>query len=297
MAKILVTGATGFVGASLVKRLLNERNHDVHIVIRGSSDTWRLRDVWDQITQVHYASLDNRSEVESVMKQSKPEIVYHLATFGGFPGQTDQEMTVSMNLNGTIYLVDSALEHGVQQFINTGSSSEYGLKDLPMKESDSCNPLNLYGITKLAATNYCYMIGKQQNTMRLCTLRLFSPYGDLEDPNRLYPNIKSALVKQVSPRLSRPDSVRDFIPIEMVEKVYLNIIGLTYKNGDIINVGSGQQRTIAEFYEHVASQLNLLPIPPTWGAASPRNLEPKTWVADTEKLLELMPDVLNRGVD
>lgn len=295
MSKILVTGATGFVGASLVKKLINETPHEIHVVTRKNSDTWRLRDVWGQIKQVHYASLENRNEVERMMQQSAPDIVYHLATYGGFPGQTDQQMIVDMNVNGIMHLVESALKSGVKQFINTGSSSEYGLKDSPMKETDICNPLNLYGITKLAATNYCYMNAQQQSAMRLCTLRLFSPYGDLEDPNRLYPSIKNALLNRESPKLSRPDSVRDFIPIDIVEKIYLNIIRLPYKSGDIINVGSGQQLTIAEFYDHVASQLNVSPIPPTWGAAAPRNLEPRTWVANTEKLLDLMPDVLNHG--
>ncbi len=68
------------------------------------------------------------------------------------------------------------------------------LKNHPMKESDLCEPVNLYGVTKLAATNYCTMIGKTQN-YKVCTLRLFSPFGELEDSSRLYPSIVNSLKK------------------------------------------------------------------------------------------------------
>jgi nucleoside-diphosphate-sugar epimerase len=286
MQKILVTGATGFVGASLVKALIRNGEKEVYITARKSSEFWRIDDVTSHIRKIYYCSLDKRTEVFHLMEELKPDIIYHTATYGGFPNQTEPENIISSNLNVTINLLDAAIKYGVKQFINTGSSSEYGIKNHAMKETDLCEPVNLYGITKLAATNYCTMIGKTQK-YKVCTLRLFSPFGELEDSSRLYHSIISALNKNERPKLSRPDSVRDFIEIDKVLDVYLRIIKTEYEPGDIINVGSGKQITIHEFYNLIAKRMGKN-IEPIWGEASPRPNEPIKWEADISKLKSLM---------
>ena len=285
MRKILVTGATGFVGASLVKALIGSGGNEVNIVARKSSDLWRIEDVKSDIRKIHYCDLDNRVEVFQCIEQLKPDIIYHTAAYGGFPSQTEPDRIVSSNLNATIHLLDAAIANGVNQFINTGSSSEYGIKNEAMKETDICEPINLYGITKLAATNYCAMKGKEHN-YKVCTLRLFSPYGDLEDPSRLYPSIMTALRNNERPKLSRPHSVRDFIEINKVLDVYQGIVRKEYESGAIINVGSGAQKTIGQFYEEIASRMGKN-IEPIWGEAPPRSNEPIKWEANIDKLKSL----------
>lgn len=289
MQKILVTGATGFVGASLVKALIRNGENEVYATARKSSDFWRINDVTSHLSKIYYCNLDVRVEVVQLIEEIKPDIIYHTATYGGFPSQTESDKMISSNLNATVYLLDAAMTNGVQQFINTGSSSEYGVKPHSMKETELCEPVNMYGITKLAATNYCSMMGKARN-YKVCTLRLFSPFGELEDSSRLYPSIMHALKKNKSPKLSRPDSVRDFIEIDKVLDVYLRIIKTDYEPGDIINVGSGQQKTIDQFYRHIAAGLSSH-IEPIWGEAPPRPNEPIKWEADISKLNSLMNDL------
>lgn len=288
MQKILITGATGFVGASLVKALIRSGEKELYITARKNSDFWRIDEVTSHMRKIYYCNLDRRTEVFQLIEELKPDIIYHTATYGGFPDQTDSEKIISSNLNATIHLLDAAIINEVKQFINTGSSSEYGIKNLAMKETDLCEPVNLYGITKLAATNYCTMIGRSHN-YKVCTLRLFSPFGELEDSSRLYPSIISALNEDKKPKLSRPNSVRDFIEIDKVLDVYLKIIKIEYKPGDIINVGSGKQQTIEEFYKLIAKNMKKN-IEPIWGVAPPRSNEPKIWEADISKLKSLMND-------
>lgn len=282
MPKILVTGATGFVGASLVKALISYRENDLFITARKSSSFWRLDDIKAHIRKIYFCNLDDKSDVFKLIEDLRPDIIFHTATYGGFPNQTDPEQMINSNIHATIHLLDAAMKYGVGQFINTGSSSEYGIKSEPMKETDLCEPVNLYGITKLAATNYCTMQGKSQN-YKVCTLRLFSPFGELEDPSRLYPTIINALNKNEKPRLSRPNSVRDFIEIDKVIEVYTKITEVAYGPGDIINVGSGKQSTIEQFYNKVAEKTGKN-IEPIWGVAPPRSNEPERWEADISKL-------------
>jgi len=283
--KLLVTGATGFVGANLVRALLDVGGSEIFISARKSSNFWRLDNIKEKL-KIVYVDLADRDAVFEMINQIKPVIVYHVATYGGFPGQVDKEQIIRSNLMATINLLDASIEHSVIQFINTGSSSEYGIKNEPMHEDDVCEPINFYGVTKLAATNYCTMIGKTLN-YRVCTLRLFSPYGQFEDKARLYPSIISTLKRGEKPKLSKSDSVRDFIPIAQVITAYLKIIEADYESGTIINVGSGKQQTIAQFYKKIAALLNVN-IEPVWGQAQQRQFEPIKWEANICKLKSLI---------
>ncbi|MDB5053047.1 MAG: Nucleoside-diphosphate sugar epimerase [Bacilli bacterium] len=290
MKRILVTGATGFVGANVVKALSLKKDTELYVTARRTSDFRRLADVMPQIKEVCYIQLEDREQVFALLERVKPEIVYHIATYGGFPNQTDQIQILQTNLLATTHLLDAAIQYGATSFINTGSSSEYGIKSTPMKETDLCEPVNFYGITKLAATNYCTMQGKNSLT-KVCTLRLFSPYGELEDPTRLYASIVNSLLKNERPKLSRPHSVRDFIEIEKVVQVYEQIVDANFQSGDVINVGSGKQQTIQEFYNLIAKKMDKADIEPIWGEAPPRANEPEMWEADITKLKSLLPNL------
>lgn len=287
--KVLITGATGFVGANLARHMTARTDCKVHLLVRKHSDLWRIHDMKDRFSQIHFADLqESREAAAEVIKAVQPDIVYHTAAYGGFPNQTDKDTMVRVNLLATMYLLDAAVEEKVPCFIHTGSSSEYGIKDAPMREEDVCKPVNFYGITKLAATNYCAMAGMASTVTRVCTLRLFSPYGDWEDSSRLYPSIVKALEEGESPRLSRPHSVRDFIPIGQVVKLYEKIVALPFKPGDIINIGSGKQQTIEQFYYGIAQSMGKGHIEPVWGEAPPRAHEPRMWQADVTKLRALL---------
>jgi nucleoside-diphosphate-sugar epimerase len=285
--RVLITGATGFVGANLARYLAARPDYQIHILIRKTPNLWRINDLIRSF-RIHYADLQELEELAAIIKAVQPDIVYHVAAYGGFTvHETDQTRMIQTNLLATMRLVDAAVREKVPYFIHTGSSSEYGTKDAPMREDDVCRPVNFYGITKLAATNYCSMVGETSST-RICTLRLFSVYGEWEDSSRLYPSIVKALEKGERAKLSRPQSVRDFIPVGQVVEWYEKIVRLPFRAGDIINIGSGKQQTIQQFYNRIARQMNKEHIRPIWGAALPRAHEPKVWQADVTKLNELL---------
>jgi nucleoside-diphosphate-sugar epimerase len=284
--KFLVTGVTGFVGANLVRALIREPGAAVYITARSTSNFWRIEDVLSRFKQIYFLDLADREAVFQTVQEVEPEVIFHLACYGTGVFELDKDLMLKANLSSTVNLLDAAATSGVGQFINTGSSSEYGMKNEPMRETDYCEPINFYGITKLAATNYCTMIGRLYH-YRVCTLRLFSPYGMYQDPAKLYPNIINALSKGKAPHLSNPDFVRDFIPIDQVIDIYRQMITLQYAWGDIINVGSGKQQTFREFYLNIAAELGLT-IEPVWGKAPARSYEPKHWEADITKLQSLL---------
>jgi nucleoside-diphosphate-sugar epimerase len=285
--KILITGATGFVGANLLRQLIDGKN-DIHIIIRSTSNLWRINDIINKVnTQIY--DLTNRESVEELVLKIKPQIIFHLAVYGGYQFQKESLKIINTNLLGTINLLDACCKIGFECFINTGSSSEYGLKNKPMSEDDLLEPINDYGIAKAAATLYCQAIGRRKN-LPIFTLRLFSPYGYYEEPTRLIPYLIISCLKKNDLNLANPYAVRDFNFIEDVIDAYVK----TYNNkenifpGDIFNLGNAEQRSVQEVFELI-KKLTGYKKEPHWGKAKLRDSDnAKVWIANNNKIKKII---------
>lgn len=284
MTKVLVTGATGFVGACVTRRLV-EAGYEVHLFTRKESDRWRIADLLDRVRE-HDVNLRDRSSVEKTVNDISPRIICHLATYGGFASQQESTAIYEVNFLGTVNLLRACKQKGFDLFINTGSSSEYGIKSQPMRESDLLEPIGDYGVSKAAATLFCSAEARENN-LPVVTLRLFSPFGPWDDPKRLIPFVIKSFLRGEVPKLSTPASVRDYIFIDDVVDTYLRLIANPPVHGAIFNIGSGQQSSIGEVVKQIAALIGP-DAAPQWGSASPQRKEPTCWVADREKAEKLL---------
>jgi nucleoside-diphosphate-sugar epimerase len=278
--RVLITGATGFIGANLTHRLVSQGN-EVHLIIKTGSNKWRLQDIWHDIIE-HQFDLADGESIEKLFADLKPELIYHLAAYAAYPFQKDVLQTIHTNLLGTVNLVNVAVKYGFESFINTGSSSEYGQKASPMRETDILEPNSLYAVTKSAATLYCEHIGKSQK-MPITTLRLFSVYGYYEEPSRLVPTIAKACLTGENPKLADGRPVRDFIFIDDVVDLYLKMVEMRELNGIILNAGTGKQYSVAELVDSCI-RVSGAEIVPLWGSLPGRTWDTNCWVADNSKL-------------
>ena len=277
---VLVTGATGFVGSCLVRRLVTE-GFDVHIMVRRDSDRWRIADLSGKVME-HLCDLRDAAAVEDCIGSVRPEVVCHLATYGGFASQQDNRTIVEANLLGTMNLLRACEKCGFRLFINTGSSSEYGQKQQPMREDDLPEPVGDYGVTKVAATLFCQAEALMKG-LPVVTLRLFSPYGPWDDPQRLIPFAAARLLAGESPQLASPHSVRDYVYIDDVVDCYLSLIRNRGKGmAGIFNVGSGRQSSIGEVVA-LLEELSGTGAHAQWGVRPSVRPEPAVWVADVGK--------------
>ena len=83
MSRVLVTGAAGFVGANLV-RALQASGNEVSVFLRRESKTWRLADLIPKL-KVYPVDISDKEAVQKAVAEIQPEVVYHLATYGGYP--------------------------------------------------------------------------------------------------------------------------------------------------------------------------------------------------------------------
>ncbi|MCX5699370.1 MAG: SDR family NAD(P)-dependent oxidoreductase [Candidatus Omnitrophica bacterium] len=278
--KILVTGATGFVGANLVRHFL-KKGANISILKRQQSNLWRIKDIINQIS-VCNADLLDYARVNKAVKRIRPEVIFHAAAYGGHVTQDNPTRILKTNFDGTVNLLDACLKRGFGLFVNTGSSSEYGIKDSPMKESDLLNPVTLYGISKAAASIYCQYAAKK-HSLPIVTLRLFSPYGYFDDGSRAISYIILSCLKTKTVNISSPDSVRDFIFIDDVVDAYEKALERSSKMSEgIFNIGSGKQRSIEKLAGKITRAVdnNIVVKYPKKSSA---RIEPKSWVADISK--------------
>jgi len=281
MTRVVVTGGTGFVGANLVRRLIGD-GCLVHLLVRPESSLWRVEGIRDRVT-LHTVRLSDTASVTSALKSIEPRWVFHLAAHGAYSWQTDEAQMHETNVVATKALLEAATDLGVEMFVNTGSSSEYGRRDHAPAESETAHPETRYGRTKALATEMCSQEAHSRGA-RVCTLRLYSAYGPFEDPHRLLPSLIVHGRRGVFPALVDPRTARDFVYVDDVVDACL--IAAQHQGGEpgaVYNVGTGVQTTVGDAVEIARRVLNV-PGEPQWGTMAARVWDTDTWVANSTKI-------------
>ena len=276
---ILITGATGFIGSCIAHKLVN-MNYDVHITKREQSNIWRIRNIINRIIP-HDVDLIDSERVEKLIKESKPDIIIHTAIYGGRPYQKDIKKIIMTNFIGTVNLINACKKVGFELFVNTGSSSEYGIKSKPMTEDAILEPINEYGVSKAAGSLYCQVVARREK-IPIVTLRIFSPYGYYDHKARLIPSVIMSCLAKKNPEIIYPNCVRDYIFVEDIVDAYIKVIETSNIIGEIFNIGYGKQHSMREVGEIIVkltgSKVRLI-----LGNAPKLQNEPDIWQADVSK--------------
>lgn len=282
---VLITGATGFIGANLARRCV-ELGAEVHIFTRATSRTWRIAELPNGVTNRH-VDLLSYEETGKAVSQIQPRIIFHTATYGGYPLQKETGDILRTNVMGTANLVTACSMAKFDLFVNTGSSSEYGIKPHSISEDELLEPANAYGVAKAAASLFCQMKAVTEN-LPIVTLRLFSPYGYYEEPSRLVPSAIVPILRGENPKFSCPDSVRDFVFIEDVVNSYVKTVENKHRiQGKIFNIGYGRQHSVRDVVSTVI-KLTGERVTPQWGAVPNARREPTIWQADISRAREYL---------
>ena len=283
--RVLVTGATGFIGANLVRALLQAKA-EVHVIVRAGSDRWRLAGVAAQINW-HGADLTAIEPLAQAVVAAKPDIIFHSAAFGGHPTHAAQrEAALFATVAGTSNLLEALDPLPYRRLVHLGSSLEYGPKVKPLREDELLEPNTFRGATKAAAALLCLQAARAERKP-IVVLRPFSVYGPWEANGRLIPTLMLTLLRRGEMRLTEAGTYRDFIFIEDVVEACLLAATAEGINGEIINAGAGEQYSNEEVVA-LAQEIAGIRVTVTPGAFPHRPSDTANWVADISKAQRLL---------
>ena len=251
--KILVTGAAGFVGSHVLKRL-KELGQDVYGIDNFSSyysvDYKNLRLEYLGLTRgsdVITCDISDYEQVSEMISGIKPDYIIHLAAQAGVRlSLKDSSSYISANVSGFQNITRSSIENKVKGIVYASSSSVYGdSTPTPYKEASiSLRPKSLYGVTKLSNELFAEIQSKSSN-LSFRGLRYFTVYGPWGRPDMAYFRIAAAALGQGKFTLFGDGTIkRDFTYIDdVVENTIALFRDLTRRDekfNDIVNIGGSR---------------------------------------------------------
>ena len=238
--KVLVTGATGFIGSHVVRLLVRE-GCDVYALIRKTSSTWRIEDILDSIKVIH-GDLLEFANIGRQLETIQPETCLHLAWYA-VPGKyLVSEENLNM-LTASINLASHLAKSGCKRFVATGTCLEYDTKLGYLSESSATKATTLYAACKLALYHILTQLDAASG-MSVAWARLFYQYGPYEDPRRLVPSIVCSLLRGEAARITHCEQVHDYLHVEDTARALWAVAGCTLSGA--VNVGSGRPISVRD---------------------------------------------------
>jgi polyisoprenyl-phosphate glycosyltransferase len=278
---ILVLGASGFIGANLLRTLLQYREDVFGTATRLPA--WRLEDLPRNHVLVTDLLID--SNLDALLEGVKPRTIFDCIAYGAYSFETDRELIYRTNFNLISRLLGRLDPRKLSCYVHAGSSSEYGDNASGPGEDESPAPNSHYSVSKVAAASLINYLGKKKG-LPCANLRLYSAYGPLEDSSRLIPNIVHFGASGGYPELVDPRVSRDFIYVDDVVQAFVDV-GLKLREedyGESFNIGTGRKTTIGDIVS-VSQRLFDIRQDPVFSMPN-REWDLTDWFADIDKVRE-----------
>lgn len=250
--KVMLTGASGFLGSYVLRRLVQGGDADVLALLRDPESAWRAADVMAR-ANVLRADLGDEDTYSRAVREFAPTHLVHLA-WEGVAGSSRNDRAQWRNLERTLRLLEHALDAGAAHFVGLGSQAEYGPCARRIDESQATRPTTLYGAAKLAtcilAERMCAAAGA-----RFAWLRLFSSYGPMDNPDWMIPYLARALLRGERPQVTRAEQRWDYVYVEDAAGAVEAVARNPQARG-VFNLGSGTAPSLRDVIETIRGEID-----------------------------------------
>ena len=275
---VLVTGAAGFIGSNLAKRLLTEYNDLTVIGFDSITDYYdvslkeeRLQalDAFGSRFIMYRNNLADKAAVEEVFVKYKPQVVVNLAAQAGVRYSiTNPDSYIESNLIGFYNILEACRHHEVEHLVYASSSSVYGSnKKIPYSTDDKVdNPVSLYAATKKSNELMAHAYSQLYN-IPSTGLRLFTVYGPAGRPDMAYFGFTDKLVKGDTIKIfNYGNCKRDFTYVDDIVEGVIRVMqhaperatgedGLPIPPYCVYNIGNNQPENLLDFVTILQEEL------------------------------------------
>ncbi len=289
MEKVLVTGASGFVGSELAMALL--KKYEVHILERYVTGRYSFDSKKHVVT--HHANLADFPAIKNVIKEIQPDYVIHLAAISAVSFSYDHFVEVTeANYTGTINLAEACYREvpHFKQFIFAGTSEEYGMtlknRKEKLTEDSELIPNSPYAIAKVSADMYLrYM--KQAYNFPMTVMRPFNTYGRRGNAHFFIERTITQMLSGKKVYLGDRSTVRDWVYIDDHIDAYIKALGNKKAVGEAIQICTGKGYTTEETANMIA-KLTGFDGEIVWNATPKRPLDAQVLIGDNSKARKLL---------
>ena len=267
--RVLVTGAAGFIGSHLTRRLVND-GAEVHVLTSSVSSVYpvRLVDLQGRI-HVHEASLSDRDAMDTLVAGCQPSVIFHLGAYThvGKSWHRIQEC-VETNIEGTVNLLQALGDLDYERFVSTGTSEIYGGIDVPFHEDAAVNPSSPYSVSKYTAELYCRIL-HDAHQWPIVMLRPFNAYGPAQSPDRIIPEIIVRALRGQELKMTQGRQTREFNFVDDLVDGFILAATTEGIDGELFNLGNGDEISMRDVATLILDIMGH-PIEPAFGALPDR---------------------------
>ena len=271
MKKVIVTGGAGFIGSTLVDKLIDD---GLDVIVLDNLSTGKESNINPKAEFIKCDVSKDRPLFNDV------DTVFHLAATPQVQHSIENP-TDNNNLDSVINMLNISKKSGVKRFIFTSSSAVYGNpKYTPIDENHPTNPLSPYGLHKLVGEQYCKLYSDVYG-LDTVSLRYFNAYGERMSNEGAYKSVISVFKEQHKKKeplniVNDGEQRRDYVHVDDIVKANL-ICGFKKDkpfNGEIYNVGSGVAYSVNEIADMFGGEKKY----------GEKRIEPKNTIAETAKI-------------
>lgn len=244
VSRTLVTGAAGFIGSAVVRRLVDDGS-DVTAAVRKTVPTkW----AGEALTGAQICVIPDYlvgTVASSLLEKVRPHVVINCIGNLSTGRLGNMRPLVDANVTTTGVLLEASADAGVDRFIEVGSGFEYAPSNARLLETDPIGPTTLYGVTKAAGSALALHF-KRAGDLDVCVVRPFSLYGAREQLHRFVPYAVTCALERAEIRMSAGDQTRDYLFVDDFAEGLASAAGYAGRLPDVLNFAGSETHLLGE---------------------------------------------------